>query len=190
MKAFLFICMVCLTGMASRSRAALPDTGVVMLPMTCSELLPEISPYLNFFEAVARGNVAQDRSVSKRVYRILLLREKISVTADRFREQNPVDTLIRKTLCFYREQKEPLKPTPYDDAEFLKFLRGALKELELKVEDAVYDVEYERQQRHEYERQLLANQGIVERVKKEADVDAERTFERLTSAARKKVKLP
>ena len=33
------------------------------------------------------------------------------------------DVLVRKTLCFYREQKEPLKPIAYDNAEFIKFLK-------------------------------------------------------------------
>src|SRR5687768_12693389 len=94
----------------STLRAALPPQGgVFMLPLSCSELLPDPGPFINFFEAVARGSVTHDKAFSKRMFKILALREKLSNMTDRTREQNPVDDLIKRTLCFYREQKEPLK---------------------------------------------------------------------------------
>jgi hypothetical protein len=172
------------------ARAAVSsDSAFFLLPMSCAELLPDPAPYLGFFEAVGKGLVAKDRALSRRIFRVLSLREKLSDEPDRAREGNPVDVLIRKTLCYYREQKEPLKVVTFDDAEFLKFLRPAMKELEAKLDDTIFEYEYERQQRMEYRRQLERNRGIVESVQREADRDAEREYDRLSSAARRKVRL-
>lgn len=165
-----------------------PDAGQYMLPLSCAELLPDMNQYIVFFEAVGRGNVTTDRKFSKRIFRILGLREKLMELGDRGKEQNPVDLLIRKTLCFYREQKEPLKPVGYDDDAFLKFLKGALRELETKVDDAVFQWELERQQRKELERMALKNQVIVESLLREAEIEADSTFYRLSKAAKRKAK--
>jgi hypothetical protein len=100
------------------ARAA--DVPVTLLPMTCAELLPDLAPYLGFFETVARGQVGQDRVMSRRLFRVLALRERLSDQPERMREPNPVDMLIRRTLCFYREQKEPLRQITNVDEEFLK----------------------------------------------------------------------
>lgn len=168
--------------------AVTPDGGVYLMPISCAELLQDASPFLNFFEAVAKGTVGQDTKLSKRIFRILALREKLGDVTGRSREGNPIDTLIRRTLCFYREQKEPLKPIAFDDTEFLKFLRGSVQELELKVDDAIFEWEFERQQRQEYERRLKQNAGVVKAVQREADAEAERAYDRLSGAARKKVR--
>lgn len=174
---------------ASAARTPLnPESSSFLLPMSCAELLQDATPFLSFFEAVAQGMVAQDRKFSRRLFRVLSLRDKLGETTGRTREANPVDTLVRKTLCFYREQKEPLRPIPFDDPEFLKFLKAGLKDLEEKVDDTVFQWEFERQQRREYERKLKQNQGMVETVQKEAESDAERAFDRLSDAARKKVR--
>jgi len=116
-------------------KAAMPELTGQMLPLNCAELLPDTSAFLNYFESVARGIVTKDRKFSRRLFRILSLREKLAEQGDRSREQNPVDNLIRKTLCFYREQKEPVRPISYDDAEFLKYLRSSITDLEAKVEE-------------------------------------------------------
>ena len=168
--------------------AVTPDGGVYFMPISCAELLQDASPFLGFFEAVAKGTVAQDMKLSRRIFRILALREKLGDITGRSREGNPVDTLIRRTLCFYREQKEPLKPIAFDDADFLKFLRESVKDLELKVDDTIFQWEFEREQRREYERRLRQNAGVVKSVQKEADAEAERTYDRLSGAARKKVR--
>lgn len=163
-------------------------TGVYLLPMTCAELLPNMGPYLNFFEAVGRGNVATDRQFARRIFRILSLRDKLVEEADRAREQNPVDVLIRKTLCFYREQREPLKAISYDDERFVAFLKTSLKELENHVDDAIFSFEFERAQRLEYQRELERYQTVVERVREQADLDADRNFEKIAGAAKRKVR--
>src|SRR4051812_4106201 len=80
--------------------AAMPlEAGVYLLPINCSELLPDDSPFVQFFEAVGRGNATANRSFSKRIFRLVSMREKAMRSADRIRDQNPVDRLIRKTLC-------------------------------------------------------------------------------------------
>src|SRR5947209_14947948 len=92
---------------AGRAEAAISsDSSYFLLPMSCAELLPDPAPYLGFFEAVGKGLVAKDRALSKRIFRVLSLREKLAEEPDRAREGNPVDVLIRKTLCYYREQKD------------------------------------------------------------------------------------
>lgn len=163
-------------------------TGTQMLPLTCAELLPDVTPYVMFFDAVGRTQVAQDRRFSKRIYRVLALRDRVNDFADRGVDVNPVDTLVRKTLCFYREQKEPLKPVSYDDPEFLKFLKANMKELDAKVDAAVFQWELERQERREFERRARKNQQIVESVMREADIEADQTFDKLAQRAKKKAK--
>ncbi len=159
-----------------------------LLPMTCGELLPDPSPFIGFLDSVATGQISTDKNFSKRVYRVLALRNKLGEASERIREANPVDFLIRKTLCFYREQKEPLKPVPYDDPAFIRFFRDALKELELKIEDAIFQTEYELAQRKQYELQLQKNKDVVERIREEAEENADRSFDRLANSAKQKVK--
>lgn len=157
------------------------------MPVSCAELLQDSGPFMNFFEAVAKGQVTKDRKFSRRLFRILSLREKLGEATGRTREANPVDAIIRRTVCFYREQKEPLKPVSFDDEPFLKFLRSSVKELEDKVEDTIFQWEFERQQRREYERRLKVSEGAAEAVAHEAEIDAEHSYDRLSAAARKKV---
>lgn len=164
------------------------DFQSASLPLTCAELLPDTTPYLLFFEAVGRGQVATNRTFSKRIYRILSLRERMVDVVEKGRDQNPIDSLVRKTLCFYREQKEPLKPVPFDDTAFLSFLKVSMKDLETKVDEAVYEWELERQQRKEFERMALRNQKKVDSLVREADVEADRVFEKLSQRAKRKVK--
>lgn len=164
------------------------ENGVFLLPLECSELLPDSAPYLQFFEAVARGELKKDKAFSKRVFRILALRDKLQASAHQSRDQNPIDLLIRKTLCFYREKKEPLKMVPYDDPAFLQFLRGSFSDLEQTVEATIFQREYDKQQRKEYERLLTQNQELEESVRSQAEVDADRNFEKLSNAAKKKVR--
>lgn len=185
---FVFVALLALACSRPSLASTGPQSGVYLLPMTCAELLPNMGPYLNFFEAVGRGNVGNDRAFSRRIFRILALRDKLVEEADRAKEQNPVDVLIRKTLCFYREQREPLKPVPYDDDAFVGFLRTSLKELEGHVDDAIFTWEFERAQRREFERQLERNQTAVDAVREQADVDADRAFEKLSSNAKRKVR--
>lgn len=167
--------------------AAISESGTYMMPMNCNELLPDNGPYVQFFDAVAHGQVALDKSLSKRLFRISSLREKVGDAAERSREQNPVDLVIRKSICFYREQKEPLQPIAFDNPGFVKFLKGALKDLENKVDDMVFQAEFERYQRREFERKVNKNKAMIEVLKKEADRDAERAFNKISSAAKKKI---
>lgn len=159
----------------------------VMLPLNCSELLPDVSPYLQFFEAVALGAVRSDPRFSKRVFRILSIREKVQEKGLMGRTHNPVDVLIRKTLCFYRDQKEPVRPIAFDDKKFLAFLKPASFELEAKVDQAVYDLELERYQRQQYELRLQSNRGSIKKLRAEAERAAESSFNKLTSQAKQKV---
>ena len=174
---------------AAPAKGEAVDVSGFLLPMNCSELLPDNTPYVSFFESIARGMAARDRGLSKRLFRLLSLREKVADLADRNREQNPVDVLIRRTVCFYREQREPLKPIAYDDPDFLKFLRSALRDLEIKVEDVIFKWEKERAERRQYEQQLQKNRGVVDTLKREAEVDAERSYDRLSTGAKRKANL-
>lgn len=158
--------------------------------MTCAELLPEAESFRNFFEAVARGTVATNAKLSKRMFRVLALREKLSESEKRNREENPIDTIVRKTLCFYRESKDPLRAIPFDDGDFLKFIASSMDEVEKKSDEAVYQAEFDRLQREEYEKRLDRNRNLIEQLRQEADRSAQRSFEQLTQKARRKVQAP
>lgn len=173
---------------SSVGHSAINEPGVYMMPMNCSELLPDNTPFTNFYQAVARAAVATDKAFAKRVLRLLALRDKIADTVERSRELNPVDTLLRKTVCFYRETKDPLRPVPFDDNDFIQFLKGSLKDLEVKVEDAVFQVEFEKYQRTEYERRVGQNQSAIQSLNRDATREAENSFERLSQAAKRKVR--
>jgi len=168
---------------------ALPsESGVYSLPLNCSELLPDPGPFMNFFEGVARSSIIKEPRLAKRIFRLLAYRTKVSEL--RPKDQNPVEVLIRKTLCFYREQREPLKAVAIDDEKFLAYLRASLKELENKVEDAAFQVELERQQREAYEKKLQGNERLVERLSNQMENEVDREFERLAKAARRKIQAP
>ena len=122
------------------------------------------------------------------MYRVLALRARLAEEGGRARDQNPIDVLVRRTLCFYREQTGPAVVS-YDDPKVVKFLKTSLKELETKVDDIIFQSEYERQERMEYKRQLEKNRGVADVVRKEAENDADREYERLASAARRKARL-
>jgi hypothetical protein len=170
------------------SAANLPkEGGVFMMPMNCSELIPDNTPFINFFEAVARGSAADDKPFSKRLLRISSLREKMNNNPELSREENPIDILIRKTICFYREQKDPLRLIPFDDSTFTAFLKSSLRDLETKVDDLIFQAQVEHFQKKEYERKLLKNKTVIDQMEKEADKEADRSFERLSNAAKRKV---
>jgi hypothetical protein len=152
--------------------------------------MPDNTPFRQFFLAVARGSLKKNKNLSKQIFRILALREKLQASEQQAPEQNLVDLLIRKTLCFYRESKDPLRSIAYDDPAFVQFLQSSLTVLESKVEQTILDSLKNRQQRKEYERLLNENQALEDSVKGQAEVDADRNFERLSQSARKKAHAP
>ncbi len=164
------------------------DAGVYLLPLECSELLPDNGPFLNFFEAVGRGNIRKDKNLSQRIFKVLAMRERLEQSGGQSRESNPVDLLVRKSLCFFREKKDPLRMVPYDDPQFLDFLRVSMGDLEKKIEEMIFQKEFDKAQRKEYERKLTENQELEDKVRGQAEVDADRNFDRLSKAARRKVK--
>ena len=190
MRYFLLVGVMSAVWFGSVAQAKVDSRPTYLLPTTCAELMPDSQPYLGFMEAVALGGAQSDRNFSKRVLRILALRTKLNEVSERARESNPIDRLIEKALCFYREQKEPLRPVPYDDPTFIKYLKESMRELELKVEDAVYQTEVERVQRKHYELQLQKNRELVEDLRNEAETQADRSYQRLSSSAQQKVKNP
>ncbi|MBI4404628.1 MAG: hypothetical protein HY537_10725 [Deltaproteobacteria bacterium] len=175
---------------ANLAIAAIPEVTSYQLPINCSELLPDNGPFIAFFEAVARGQATKDRNFSKHLFRILFFREKLATDNDWIREQNPIDLVIRKTLCFFREQKEPLKAIAFDNEEFAQFLKKSIKELENKINQLILDVEIERNQRRQYELKLARNQAAVEALKREAAAEALRSYETTAAAAKRKLGAP
>lgn len=182
--------LLALSGNSADSQASTDlDSAVYMMPMNCGELLPETSGFLGFFDSVAKGAAYEDRALSKRLLRLISLREKINDAADLSRHPNPVDTLIQKTICFYRIQKEPLKAVAFDDEGFLHFIKSSLKDLEAKVEDAVFATQFERFQKEEFSRRVLANKDLIETLEREASKDAGRTFGRISDNAKRKARV-
>ena len=134
--AFFVPLVLCFSVAAATQR----EGGNVLMPLNCGELLPDSSPFINFFGAVATSTVSSDRQLSKRLLRLMALRDRIRGTVDTNRIPNPIDTLIQKTICYYREQKEPLQPISFDNRPFVAFIKGSLKDLENKVDDLVFQL--------------------------------------------------
>ncbi|MBY0370011.1 hypothetical protein K2X33_04945 [bacterium] len=183
MKYAIWILMLSLTPSWGATR-----DSVYLLPLECSELMPDNAPFVGFFEGVGRANLRSDGALTKRVFRLIAIRERLQSAAALAPDQNPIDLLIRKTLCFFREKKEPLKTVSVDDAEFLTFLKESLPDLERKVDQTVLQIETEKQQRKVYEKMLQANQALEASLRAKAELDADRDFERLTKAAKQQAR--
>lgn len=158
------------------------------LPMTCSELMPENGPYVSFFESVGRGNALSNKAVALNVFMVLAYREKLASIMGRGSSDNPIDGLIRKALCIYRIETEPLKLVTFDDPKFIEAFKPIGKELEKKVAQVVQDAEVDRLRRQAYEKRLEKNSSLVEKLRREAEVSADRQFERIARAAKKEAK--
>lgn len=168
--------------------AAPAGPPVFLLPMACSELLPDTDPFIRFLDSVARGNLLTENALSKRIFRLMALREKVAETIRIGRERNPVDIMVQKTLCFYRQQKEPLKPVPYDDEAFLEFLKGGIDDMEKQISAAIRQEEIERFQKKEFERKLEQNREREDQLRRQAQRDAEKEMKQISESAKRQVK--
>lgn len=160
-----------------------------LLPLNCSELLPDNSAFLSFFESVGRGQVISQKDLSQKIFRVLALRDKLAEVAKSDTGSNPIDIVIRRTLCFYRQQREALQPVPYYDAKFISFLKENIQELEQKVEAVIIESQYKVFHQEMLEKRAKQNQSLVEEAKRRADKSADQVFERLTRRASQKAKV-
>lgn len=165
------------------------STGVYLMPMNCAELVPDMGPFLGFFENVAKGMASSQKGLSKRMFRVLGLRERLASETGRVGEGNPVDPLVRKFLCFYREQKDPLRVIGYDDAEFMGFIKNEFGNLEKQVDDAIFRLAYENQKQKEYERKLETQKYLIESIKDEANREADQFFDKAALSAKNRTNL-
>lgn len=161
-----------------------------LLPLNCSELLPDNTPFLSYLESVAKGQVIADKTLSQKIFRILALRDKLNQASGLFEGPNPIDTVIRRTLCYYRQQKDALQPVPYFDPKILSFLKENIRELEKKVEAVIVECQYQVLNRERLAQKAQQNQALVETFVKKAEQSADQTFERLAREAAKKVRTP
>jgi hypothetical protein len=179
--------LILFSGLAANASVA-PEGSVYLLPMNCAELLPDSSPFLDFFDAVGRGQAQSNRAFSESVYRILAMRDLLSRKDEKSRLHNPIDILVRKTLCFYREQKAPTGTISFDDANLIAYLKSSMKELEKSVDKAVVNAEFERKERERFEKKLLENQKYVEGVRRRANLEANRRYQKLRDEAARKLR--
>lgn len=161
-----------------------------LMPINCSELVPDSSPFLGFFESFGRGVSSTSRDLSRRVFRMLAVRERIASETGRTGDSNPLDPLIRKFLCFYREQKEPLRIVAYDDSDFLRFVTKEISTLEKKIDDAIFQVAFEEHSRKEYERRISTQRAVIDAIRDQADREAIQLYDKISSTARSKVRSP
>lgn len=160
------------------------DRTIYLMPMNCAELVPDSGPFLSFFESVARGLAVNNKIMARRLFRVLAMRDKLASETGRVGDANPVDPLIRRFLCYYREQRNPTALVSYDDGQFLAFVKKELIALEKNVDLAVYAVAVEEHNRKEFERRMRAQQNLVETLKQEADEEAALVFERAAKQAK------
>lgn len=188
MRFFLLSLSLWASGQLHANTPLLTDTNsVYLLPMTCSELLPNSDPFLKFLDSVARGNLGGDPAMATQIFRVLGLRNRLAELIGGKREKNPADTLIQKTLCFYRQNKDPLRPVAFDDNDFLAFLKQSLAELENRIVSAVDQKQQERFRLEEFSRRLELNRDREEVLRNAADAEAERKFQAVSEAAKKKI---
>lgn len=175
-------------GTSGRSRADVTVNPVFTLPASCGELLSDVGPFLGFLEAVANGLANSDRALSKRILRLLALRNEALRNNERLRNDNGVDGTLRRALCFYREQREPIRPVAFDDDAFIRFLRESIGDLEKKVENSIFEVELESARRRQLESRLAKNRVAAERLEAEANRAARTSYNSILERARKKAK--
>jgi hypothetical protein len=180
--------VLCVALASTNARAAISASPVFTLPASCGELLSDIGPFLGFLEAVASGLANSERTLSKRVLRLLALRNEALRNNDRLRNDNPIDGVLRRALCFYREQREPIRPVPFDDEGFVRFLRESIGELEKNVENAIFEIELESARRRQLESRLAKNRAAAERLEAEANRAARTSYDKILERARKKAK--
>lgn len=170
--------------------SAVPSHGepTYLLPLNCSELLPDNTTFISYFDSVGKGQVVSDKALSQRIFRILALRDKLQESPMLFEGANPVDVVIRRTLCYYRQQKDALQPVPYYDSKFLAFLKESIKDLEKKVEAVILECQYKFVSKELLEARAKKNQALVDSVKKQAEKTAEQVFDKLNQQATRKAK--
>ncbi|NBW99016.1 hypothetical protein EBR03_05540, partial [bacterium] len=145
------------------SFAAPTKETTYLLPLNCSELLPDNTPFLSYLESVAKGQVITDKTLSQKIFRILALRDKLNQASGLFEGPNPIDTVIRRTLCYYRQQKDALQPVPYFDPKILSFLKENIRELEKKVEAVIVECQY----------QVLNRERLAQKAQQEEEIQEE-----------------
>lgn len=181
--------VIFLFALLGKPSLAVPSSGVIfLLPNTCNELIADAGPYIGFLEAVAQGVVGSDPTLAKKILRVLALREELLRENDMARGVNPVDALVRRTLCYYREQIEPVAPVQFNDASFVRFMRDSIGQLNSKVEDAVFEVVLQDAEEKELERKLERNRRRADKMRAEAERSAEKSFKRIAKAAQSKVR--
>lgn len=179
-----FCLVICISGQAS----AFKENATYLLPLNCSELLPDNTAFLSYFEAVGRGQVISDKTLSRKIFRILALREKLNSTPDLFQGINPIDVLIRKTLCYYRQQKDALQVVTYYDPKMVTYLKDNMKDLEVKVDSAIFNCQFQQETKEALEKRAKKNEAIVQDYMKEAQKSANQSFEKITKEAARKAK--
>jgi len=71
--------------------------GLTTIPNTCSDLLPDIAPYIDFFEQTGDLWYSESPSKAKKIYDVLAVRKLYQDTTTN--SINPIDGLIKKYLC-------------------------------------------------------------------------------------------
>jgi len=164
------------------------ESETYLLPLNCSELLPDNTPFVSYFELVGRGQVVSNKPFSRKVFKILALRDKLNASSHLFEGSNPVDIMIRRTLCFYREQRDPLQLVPYYDPKMVSFLSEGMKDLEQKVERVILDLQTQALDKERLARRAKQNEAVVQNEKRLAEKSAIQIFERINQQAVRKVK--
>lgn len=163
------------------------ESPIYSMPRHCNELLPDILPFTQFLDSVARGLVATDKKLAKRLFTLIEMRNKLEASGEVDSLTNPVNILIRKTLCYYRGQRGATAVIAFDDTGLIKFLKENLKELEAKVEAEVLAEQTLKAQMAEYERRLKQNETVVEALKEQASNDASKRYSEISKKAKRRV---
>lgn len=160
----------------------------ILLPLNCSELLPDHSTFLGYFESVGRGQVTRNKRLSQRIFKVLALRQKLQDSTSLYQGRNPIDALVRGTLCFYRQQKDALSPVPFDSPAIVSFISESMNELEGKVEAVILETEYRKAVGAILRKKAQMNEEIIDQEKQLAARKAQELFKVLSDKALRKAK--
>ena len=183
---FLVVGAVCGVLFVSSAPAENPSLQF-LLPVNCAELLPDNDEFLGFLETVAGNLVATDKALAQRLFKMLAMRQKL--LEDNQPEEQAVahkmETYLRRFLCYYREQGDPLRQIMFDDPGVLAYIKKNLPSLEQKINEILKQGQRHLKDRDRYEAQLRRLEGQISALKIEARRQAEKTVAKVRYLAQR-----
>ncbi|MFH1223137.1 MAG: hypothetical protein V1647_02190 [Pseudomonadota bacterium] len=133
---------------------------VMTVPNTCNDLLPDIIPYISFFDQTGDLWAAENPGKSKKIYDVLAVRKLYLETTKN--TLNPIDDMIKKYLCdCYAKNKNVRFDS--NSAVIRKYMEKNLDKLLKDVKKEYRDMLKKNQSS---ERSLKLSESVMDRIKR------------------------